>query len=179
MGLLRWLRAIRTAGTPEGSRESTRFSYDKHLRGALKGRGVKDEPPHHVALYGALGSWYKVRGMRIPEVLIWGELAPFLLLPEGVAREALAEYTLYLEEREGWWEGGSVGTRVTWLRDLINAALRTAPTGTESLRSLAFLGVMNQAAWYDLLAPDVRESLDVEVRKVRQSLEEDSGENTS
>jgi len=178
MGLLGRLklfwRLMRTSGTPEGCRQSTRLSYDQHLRGALKGRGLKGEPPHHVALYGALASWYKVRGLRISEVSIWGELAPFLLVPEDTAREALVEYTLYLEDREGWWEQGSAGTRVTWLRDVINGALRTAPAAGESPTSMAFLGAMNRVAWYDLLDPDVREPLGQEVLRVRQTLEENS-----
>jgi hypothetical protein len=174
MGLLRWLKLIRTRGTPEGARESTRLSYDQHLRGALKGRGPKDEPPHHAALYGVLASWYKVRGLRVPEVSIWGEVAPFLLVPEAMAREAIAEYTLYLEEREGWWGAGSVATRVTWLAGLINSALRTWPSGNESPGSLALLGAMNGVAWYDLLDPDVRAPLDKEVARVRKSLEEES-----
>jgi hypothetical protein len=127
-----------------------------------------------VALYGALASWYKVRGLGISEVSIWGELAPFLLVPEDMAREALAEYTLYLEEREGWWKQGSAGTRVAWLRDVINAALRTAPSGSGSPTSLAWLGVMNRVGWYDLLDPDVRAPLDQEVARVRQSLAEES-----
>lgn len=175
MGLLRWLKLARTAGTPEGCRESTRLSYDQHLRAAFKGRGPKDDLPHHDALYGALASWYKIRGMPVREALLWGELAPFLLVPEAVAREAIAEYTLYLEEREGWWGRDPAGTRVTWLADLINHALRTAPNGSESLGRMALLGVMNRAAWHDLLAPDVREPLDAEVRKLYQTIEENSG----
>jgi hypothetical protein len=165
------LRMMRTAGTPEGSRERCRLSYDKHLRLALKGAGVKGDPPHHTALYGALASWYKVRGVDVPEVSIWGELAPFLLItPEGTAREALAEYSLYLEEREGWWGQVSVGTRATWLRELINGALRTAP----SPNSMAVAGLMNQVAWCDLLDLDVREPLDREVGRVREILERES-----
>ena len=101
MGLLRWLKAFRAFGTPDGCRESTRLSYMQHLRGARQGKGPKDEPLHHVALYGALGSWYKVRGLPVHEVSVWGELAPFLLLPDSIACEALAEYTVYLEDREG------------------------------------------------------------------------------
>ncbi len=47
--LKRLQRLMQTAGTPEESRESAlRGSYDVHLRGALEGRGPKDEPPHHV-----------------------------------------------------------------------------------------------------------------------------------
>jgi hypothetical protein len=161
---------MRTAGAPEGSREATRLSYDQHLEDALKGKGPQDDPPRHRALYGALATWYKVRGLRVSEVSIWGELAPFLLLPEAVAREALAEYTLYLEEREGWFGRGSAGTRVMWLRELINAALRRAPTGGGSPRSMAILAVMNRVAWYDLLDPEVKAPLDQEVARIRRSL---------
>ncbi len=162
------LTLVRAAGTPEGCRESTRLSYDQHLRRALKGRGPKDEPPHRVALYGALASWYKVRRLPVREVLLWGELAPFLLLAEAEAREALVEYTVYLEDREGWW-GNSGKARVSWLSDLMNRALRTAAPGEESPISLAFVGFTNQAAWCDLLAQDVKERLEVGAQMLGQA----------
>jgi hypothetical protein len=132
---------------------------------------------------------------------VWGELIPFLLLPDSVAREALAEYTLYLEEREGWWAPESAGTKLTWLADLINGALRGArsgaeparstpfwstmnqvlkeggagPEGSQALRLLGLLGAANRVAWYDLLRPDVREPLDEELRKIREGIEQSPG----
>jgi hypothetical protein len=166
VGLLRWLKALRVFGTPEGCRESTRLSYIKHLRGARQGKGPKDELHHHVALYGALGSWYTVRGLRVHEASLWGELAPFLLLPDSMACEALAEYSVYLEDREGRYLG-SGQAKVAWLADLISGALRVAPIADESPRTMALVGVLNRVAWYDLLAPDVRRALDAEASRLR------------
>jgi len=157
---LKWLRLIGTAGTPEGCRESTRFSYDQHLRGALKGKGAGTDPPHHTALYGALGSWYKVRGISTHEVVLWGELAPFLSLPETETREAIAEYTVYMETP------GEANT--VWLANIINRALSPSAVN-EPTRSLAVVGVMYRAAWCDLLRPDIKASLDAEVDKVRRA----------
>lgn len=157
-----FLKLIRTAGTPEGCRQSTRLSYDQHLGGALKGKGLKDEPPHHVALYGTLGSWYKVRGVPVREVLLWGELAPFLLVPEAIAREAIAEYTVYLET--------PAEAKTDWLANLINSGLRAAPAGVESPRPFALVGFMNQVAWCDLLDPDIRRVFDVEAQKLAETL---------
>lgn len=167
------LKLIRTAGTPEGCRESTRLSYDQHLRAALKGRGPRGEPPHHVALYGALATWYKVRRLPVREASLWGELAPFLLLAKTEAREAIAEYTVYLEDREGRW-GGLGRANVNRLAELLNRGLRSAEPAENSPISLAIVvGLMNHVAWCDLLAPDVRDSLKAEALKLGQALEQD------
>jgi hypothetical protein len=164
---MRLLRLIRKAGTPEGCRESTRLSYDQHLTGALKGNGASGDAPHHTALYGALASWYNVRGVPIREAMIWGELAPFLLVPEAEAREAIAEYTVYLET--------PAQANVAWLAGLVNDALRPVPVSKESPRSMAFFGAMYGAAWYKLLASDVKETVDAEVRSLMQKLREGAG----
>jgi hypothetical protein len=107
-----------------------------------------------------------VRGLRVHEASLWGELAPFLLLPDSMACEALAEYSVYLEDREGRYQG-SGQAKVAWLADLINGALRVAPTVDESPRTMALVGVLNRVAWYDLLAPDVRQALDTEASRLR------------
>jgi hypothetical protein len=160
--LLRWLRLFRTAGTPEGCRESTRLSYDQHLEGAFKGKAQPGDRADHAALYGALASWYKVRGMPVREVLLWGELAPFLMIPESIAREAIAEYTVYLET--------PAEAKRDWLADLINNGLRAASAGAESPRSMALVGFMNQVAWCRLLGTDVRETFDAEAQKLAERL---------
>jgi hypothetical protein len=100
--------------------------------------------------------------MPVPEVLLWGELAPFLLAPEETNREAIAEYTVYLETPGE--------ANVGWLAKLINSSLRAAPVGVESPRSFALVGFMNQVAWCDLLDPDIRKVFDVEAQKVAESL---------
>jgi hypothetical protein len=160
--LLRWLKLLRVAGSPEGCRESTRLSYDQHLQGALKGKAQTGDRPGHVALYGALASWYKVRGTAVREVLLWGELAPFLLIPEASAREAIAEYTVYLET--------PAEARRDWLATLINDGLRAAPATVESPRSMALFGFMNKVAWCRLLDADVKDALHQEEQKFAERL---------
>jgi len=108
--------------------------------------------------------------MPVREVLLWGELAPFLLVPEAIAREAIAEYTVYLETP------GEAKTG--WLATLINSALRGAPAGVESPRSMALVGFMNQVAWCALLDPDNRKVLDAEAQKLAEGLQTAGKEDT-
>jgi hypothetical protein len=171
MSLLSWLKLSKLSGTPEGCRESTRISYDQHLRGALKRKRKAEDIPHHIALYGALASWYKIRRQPIREVVLWAELAPFLLLPEKEAREAIAEYTLYLEDFVEHRYASETGIKIEWLSQLINSALRAAPSGEASLRSMATVGIMNGAAWYHLLDTDVKTQLEAEANKFVQAIE--------
>ena len=171
MSLIKWLKLIRLSGTPEGCRESTRISYDQHLRGALKSKRKTEDIPHHTALYGALASWYKIRRQPIREVVLWAELAPFLLLPQKEAREAIAEYTLYLEDVVEHRYANETGIKIEWLSQLINGVLRAAPAGEASLHSMATVGIMNGAAWYHLLDADVKAQLEAEADKCVQTIE--------
>lgn len=160
--LLRWLRLFRTAGTPEGCRESTRLSYDQHFQAASNAKAQHDDRPGHVALYGALASWYKVRGAAVREAWLWAELAPFLVVPEAVAREAIAEYTVYLET--------PTEAKRDWLGGIINDGLRGAPSRAESPRSMALFGFMNQVAWCRLLDADIRETLSQEAEEFAERM---------
>ena len=74
------------------------LSYEKHLRIARKQSRAVDDSPHWIALYGALGSRYRTRGVSPPEPELWAELAPFMsMAPESLAVQALAEYVVYQE----------------------------------------------------------------------------------
>lgn len=79
-------------------KEVIRLSYQKHLRQAQIGKISTDDPPHWFGLYGALGSWQKSRGIPVVEIKVWAELAPFLAMNEKDSVEALAEYTIYIDQ---------------------------------------------------------------------------------
>lgn len=51
----------------------------------------------------------------MPEYMVWGELTPFLLLSDQEAREALAEYTLYLEDTVEHRYQADTGVKTDWL----------------------------------------------------------------
>jgi hypothetical protein len=112
MGL--WKRLF---GGADGARDAMRVSYFKHRRLAEQGRAptFTSDPPHYLGLYGALGTRYKARLQAFDEAGLWIELAPFLLIREAEAVEALAEYVL--------WKEGHKDARVRWLREVINATL--------------------------------------------------------
>jgi hypothetical protein len=161
---------LRIAGTPEGCRESTRLSYDKHMRLALKGKKKTDDSPHHTALYGALGTWYKIRQRPIVEHMVWGELIPFLLLPEKEAKEALSEYTLYLEDIVEHRYQSDTGVKIDWLAHLINDSLRAVFSEDSPYRFGAAMSA-NYVGWHYLLAEDVKAQVDAELEKIRQGRE--------
>jgi len=168
-----WLKLIRLSGTPEGCRESTRLSYDKHLRLILKGKKKTDDSPHHTALYGALATWYAIRQQPVIEHILWGELTPFLLLPEKEAKEAIAEYTLYLEDTVEHRYKSDAGVKIDWLAHLINDSLRTVFSGDSPYRYPAAMSA-NYVGWHYLLANDVKAQVDAELEKIRQSREKGS-----
>ena len=170
------MKLLRTAGTPEGCRESTRISYDQHLRKAIKGRSGGNIP-YQTALYGALATWYNSRRRPVIEHMIWGELSPFLLIPETDAREAIAEYTLYLEDLEGAYRGKSSGVKVVWLAQLINCALRTVFSGEESPVRYPAAMSANYVGWENLLEDDVKSQIDAELKRISSIKDEDDKDN--
>jgi hypothetical protein len=91
-------------------------------------------------------------------------------MPDDVKCEALAEYTVYLECREGHYDFNEA--KLSWLAYEVNGALRSAPSTDDSLASLAWIAVLNQVAWCSLLEPDVRSSLDSVVVKFKTGVEE-------
>jgi len=83
---------------------------------------------HAHGLYGALASWYLDAHAPRPEIQIWTELVPFLLMDEAEAVEALAEI-LVLDEFP-------LEARTVWLGERIRRAIRERlPGATDFLRS--------------------------------------------
>jgi len=153
-----WFNLFKNINSAEGAREAMRLSYKKHLDLARQGKIPSAHNPCHTGLYGALGSRYKMRGMPVTEIVLWSELVPFLLMKETEATEALAEYVVYQEKPEE--------ANISWLKKLINTALRVAPSSEELLRSTASLGFLDQVAWCNLLDIDVKNRLEKESEEI-------------
>lgn len=98
-------------GGAEGTRETMRELYDKHRQTRPSSDSVS---PHEQGLYGALESRYVADHAPRPEIQIWTELIPFLLMDEEEAVEALAEIMVHdevpLEARALW-----LGERIRWV----------------------------------------------------------------
>lgn len=112
-------------GGPEGIRETTRESYREHRRTA---NGPHALTAHERGLYGVLRSHYAAERPPRPEIQIYTELIPFLLMDEEEGVDALAELVvreeLPLEARTAW-----LGDRIRW------AIRERLPSADESLRS--------------------------------------------
>lgn len=112
-------------GGPEGTREKVRESYRKYRRTA---NGPHSLSAHERGLYGVLSSHYVGERPPRPEIQIWTELIPFLLMDEAEGVEALAELIVHeelpLEARTAW-----LGERIRW------AIHERLPTAKESVRS--------------------------------------------
>lgn len=145
-------------GGADGCREAMRESYDKHVRLAAQGRIPTEDSPHVIGLYGTLGSRYRARGTPVVEVVLWGELAPFLAMGEADAVEALAEYVVFQESPKD--------ARIEWLKDMINSALK-APKD-KSLTAMAAAGLINQVAWCSLLEADTLNAVETEVEGLQR-----------
>ena len=155
------LKSLFTLGGGESIRQAMRKSYEKHRAMAESGQAPISEPPHHLGLFGALGTRYKVRGLLppqgLPDMVLWPELSPFPLMPQAQAVEALAEYVVWQECRDE--------ARVEWLREAINGALRSEPEeDLMSFREIAADALVNGVAWLELLHRDVDDQLRREAR---------------
>lgn len=142
-------------GGAEGCREAMRESYEKHVRKAKQER-IKESPPHEAGLHGALATRYLARGTPAKEILLWGELAPFLAMKEAEAVEALAEYIVFQERPKE--------ARVAWLKEAINSALCSC--SANSRIALAAGGLINQVAWGALLKPETRGAIEDAIEKL-------------
>ena len=139
-------------GGAEGCREAMCQSYEKHVRlAARQGNFDGVDSPHSRGLYGALETRYIVGGRPAPEVVLWGELAPFLAMMEDIGLKALVEYVVYQEYPPG-------STDVSWLREVINSALRSWID--DEWLAVAGAGWVNQVAWVALLDSDTQERLE-------------------
>jgi len=135
-------------GGPEGIRETTRESYREHRRTA---QGPHSLSAHERGLYGALTSHYAAERPPRPEIQIWTELIPFLLMDEEEGVEALAELVvgeeLPLEARTAW-----LGDRIRW------AIRERLATANESLRSGAARALrQGHRPWLAFLTPTEKE----------------------
>ena len=119
-------------GGADGIRETMRESYEKHRQAAP--RGEDTFPPHEFGLFGALGTRYMSRRESPAEMVVWAELAPFLLMDEAEAVEVLAEYAVYRESVND--------SRFDWLSDRINAAFERLPSALEHHQMLAGAGLI-------------------------------------
>ena len=135
-----WIDRLR--GGPQGIREAMQLSYERHLRTALRpGRAVVDSP-HRIALYGALASRYRTRGISPLEPELWAELAPFVsMTPDALAVQALAEYVVYQELPDD--------ARQEWLRRVVEQEIATT---RGEVRDPFLAGRRLNVAWQRLIA---------------------------
>ena len=104
--------------------------------------------------------------------MIWGELTPFLMLPESQAKEALAEYTLYLEDTVEHRYQTDTGVKTDWLAHLINVSFRTIFSGDGPYKYGAAMSA-NYVGWHYLLDADVKAMIDAELVKISQKSKDD------
>jgi len=156
MGLLQTLHSFfhRT-----GPREQVRRSYAEHCVRSSLPIGT---PPHRAGLHGALRDSHVQRGQPVRELYLWAELTPFLLMSEETACKALAEYIVYQDVPQS--------AQVSWLAQVINAALRLPALSKDSPRVMASLAMIKNVAWCDLLETDVRRTIEAEAEHVRDAL---------
>ena len=147
-----------------------RQSYQKHYDLARRGAALTTSDAHQAGLFGALGTRYKLRGVLrspgFPDVVLWPELAPFLLMSRQDAVEALAEYVL--------WQERPSTARTEWLARKINDALRTKPSNEDSPRHFAWTAFINQVRWCELLDPHNRKALSREAEQISREADDDT-----
>lgn len=160
--MIGWLKSFIRSFTAEGCREAMRQSYRKHYDLAQQGLAPTDSSPHHAGLFGALGTRYKLRDVLarggIPDVVLWPELTPFLLMSQEDSVEALAEYVL--------WQERPAAARTEWLAQKINKALRTESTSEDSPRQAASYALINKLGWCELLDPENKKILSREAKQI-------------
>lgn len=162
MGFLKFVRNINNA---EGAREVIRLSYLKHYRLADQA-GIE---PHSAGLFGALGARRKAGGKFRGEPHLWAEVAPFVVMPPEIGREALVEYVVCLERPA---EG-----RIGWLRDQINLFLAT-PYDSDQAREAHQIAAMSIVTfgttipWVEWLRDDVGKALVASASKLADSAED-------
>lgn len=151
----------------EGIRKAMRKSYERHIRNIANGLiPVPDgTTAHQAALYGALGSRYKVRWKPFNELALWAELTPFMLMREEDAIESLVEYVVYQERPEE--------ANILWLSEIINDVLRKPYSSEDSPRAMTSMAVTNRVAWYLLLDSDVKNKIDKETEEFVNALMDD------
>jgi hypothetical protein len=126
------------------------MSYRKHLRLAA---GVEQIEAHRNALFGALASRYRTRGLSFDEPSVWSEVSPFMCItnPQG-AIEALAEYVVFVELPQQ--------ARVPWLQAQIETAI--VDSSDSVILGLVKIGAADglRHQWHGLITPVARSVLD-------------------
>ncbi len=146
MGLLNKL-----LGGADGCRKSIRDAYEQHAKAA---RERQKDSPHLLGLYGALVSRYRARGWAVDQGVMQGELAPFVAMEPAMSIAALSEYAAYQERH--------AGVRREWLGHAIKRALEARKVGT--MTDAVRIGLVNRAAWCELLEPATVAALEGEAR---------------
>lgn len=145
-----FFKVLFNAGNAEGIREAMRISY-KHHRKSVRGPMADGTSPHEIGLFGAMASRMKVNNMPFDEASVWLEVAPFMIIAdEEVAREAIAEYAVFVER--------TVDAKIEGLRAAINDAFRRGE-GSHVARQFMASPAVQHKRWYALLDPDVRAAL--------------------
>lgn len=150
-----------------GIRKAMRGSYEKHIHQIVNGViSVPDGTTiHQAALFGALGSRYRVRLKSFSEMGIWVELSPFMLMSEEDAIDALIEYVVYQERPKE--------ANISWLSEIINDVLRKTHPSEDSPVAMASMAVINRVAWYSLLDSDIKNEIEKNASELDNSFVDD------
>ena len=147
----------------EHTREAMRYSYKRHVLEAQKGAIplCAGETPHTAGLYGALWARYASANIPRPEILLWIELAPFLLMNKSNAIEALAEYVV-CQENPG--KG-----KIDWLSKLANVSLKTKNPNPDYVAMAVQAPLHKDIYWCNFLDKDTKKFLGDEFEKILSS----------
>lgn len=148
-------KVLKNIGNAEATRESMRYSYKKHLRGAIEGKiSMEGLTAHQVALWGALGERYEIKGFKINtsnimqtlsnQQMVLAELLPFLYLSEDESREALVEYVIYKEYPKD--------AKVSWLTNIVQKGHKITREKDDLYEEMMKLSKTKEFAWLLLLS---------------------------
>lgn len=155
----------RGRGSPDATRKAMLQSYEKHLNLAKAGKiPTAGMSPHYCGLYGALATRYMARGTPRPEITIWKELGPFMLMDKQEAPKVLAEYIVAQEDLES--------SDIPSLRNKLNSILRKSIENNASEDELLMSAEALEQPdilWTDFIDPTITDSLR---RKVKQEFRE-------
>ena len=156
-----FLKAFLNLNNAEGVREAMRMAYKTQRRQAERGKIPADFGPHITGLLRAMGQRLTVNSIPVTPVVLWHEVAPFILIgDEEVAVEALAEYCVYVER--------TVDTKVAGLRETLNLWLRRSLPDSEHMK-LITNPIATNCRWWGLLERDVIELIE-QLRAARDDI---------
>ena len=156
-----FLKAFLNLNNAEGIREAMRMAYKTQRRQAERGKIPADFGPHIAGLLNAMGQRLTVNSIPVTPVVLWHEVAPFIVIgDEEVAVEALAEYCVYVER--------TVDTKVAGLRETLNLWLRRSLRDSEQMQ-LITNPIATNCRWWGLLERDVIELIE-QLRAARDDI---------